>query len=86
MTHPQGTTILVLGILSLALCQILGPVAWIMGNKTLREIDTSGYYYENRGQVNAGKICGMIATILMIVVVVVYALIIGFAIVMSAVN
>ena len=37
--HPQGTTILVLGILSLVVCGILGPFAWSMGNKALREIN-----------------------------------------------
>ena len=37
--HPQGTTILVLGILSLVVCQLLGPVAWVMGNNAIAEID-----------------------------------------------
>lgn len=64
LTHPQGTTILVLGILSLVVCGLLGPFAWSMGGKALREIDTSGQPYENRGMVQAGKICGMIGTIL----------------------
>ena len=31
--HPQGTTILVLGILSIVVCGLLAPVAWGMGNK-----------------------------------------------------
>ena len=39
--HPQGTTILVLGILGLVSCQILGVVAWVMGNNALREIDAN---------------------------------------------
>ncbi len=68
--HPQGTTILVLGILSLVVCQILGPFAWSMGSKALEEIDGSGRSYTNRGNVVAGKICGMISTILLIVSVV----------------
>ncbi|MFI7124668.1 DUF4190 domain-containing protein [Nonomuraea sp. NPDC050153] len=66
-THPQGTTILVLGILSLVVCTILGPFAWSMGNKVLREIDGSGYYFENRGMVQAGRICGIVSSILMMV-------------------
>src|SRR6476661_8285152 len=56
--HPQGTTVLVLGILSLAVCGILGPFAWSMGNKALREIDGSGRAYTNRGNIVAGRICG----------------------------
>ena len=35
----QATTILVLGILSLVVCQILGPIAWVMGNNELAGID-----------------------------------------------
>ncbi|MEU1392570.1 MULTISPECIES: DUF4190 domain-containing protein [unclassified Nonomuraea] len=65
-SHPNGTTILVLGILSLVVCGILGPFAWSMGNKALKEIDGSGYAYDNRGAVQAGRICGMIASILLI--------------------
>src|SRR5689334_13201183 len=37
---PRGTTILVLGILSLVLCSLLGPVAWAMGNEELRRLDS----------------------------------------------
>src|SRR6188472_2379931 len=66
--HPQGTTILVLGILSLVVCGILGPFAWSMGSKALREIDANPAPCTNRGSVAAGKICGMIASIILIVV------------------
>ncbi|GAA1651037.1 hypothetical protein GCM10009733_055080 [Nonomuraea maheshkhaliensis] len=65
-SHPNGTTILVLGILSLVVCSFIGPFAWSMGNKALREIDDSGYFYENRGHVQAGRICGMISSALLI--------------------
>lgn len=64
--HPQGTLILVLGILSLVVCQILGPVAWVMGNTALREIDAAPGTYKNRGNVQAGRICGMVSTALLV--------------------
>ncbi|MGH9112053.1 MAG: DUF4190 domain-containing protein [Acidimicrobiales bacterium] len=64
--HPQGTTILVLGILSLVICGILGPVAWVMGSNALAEIDRNPTVYGNRGSVAAGRICGIIATCLLI--------------------
>ncbi|MFI7612590.1 DUF4190 domain-containing protein [Nonomuraea terrae] len=64
-THPNGTTILVLGILSLVICSFLGPFAWAMGNRALREIDASGYFFDNRGQVQAGRVCGIISTVLL---------------------
>ena len=79
--HPDGTTILVLGILSLVVCGILGPFAWNMGNKALREMNANpGVVYRNRGNVTAGRICGMIASILMIVGVAFFALIALFAV------
>lgn len=63
--HPQATTVLILGILGLVLCQVLSPFAWSMGNRVLREIDASGGQVGGRGQVNAGRICGIIGTILL---------------------
>jgi hypothetical protein len=64
--HPQGTTILVLGILSILCCGLLGPVAWIMGNKALAEIDAQPYAYSNRGNVQAGRIIGIVSSVLLI--------------------
>ena len=70
--HPQGTTILVLGIVGLALTFIcgfgalLGPFAWAMGTKALREIDSNpSVTYTNRGNVSAGRILGIITTALL---------------------
>jgi hypothetical protein len=79
--HPQGTTILVLGILSLVVCGILGPFAWSMGNNALKEMDAQpGVMWTNRGNVTAGRICGMIASIILIVAAVGFVvLIIGAA-------
>ena len=78
--HPQGTTILVLGILGLVVCSPLGIAAWVMGNKAMREINADpNTTYTNRGQVNAGRICGIVATCLLILglVIVVIAAIAG---------
>ena len=60
--HPDGTTVLILGILSLVVCGLLGPFAWSRGTKVLREIDAQPGVYGNRGNVAAGRICGMIAS------------------------
>ncbi len=75
--HPNGTTILVLGILGLACCGLLGPIAWIMGNTAMREIDSSPGSYSNRGTVNAGRICGIVATAFLILTVLIYVIAIG---------
>jgi hypothetical protein len=69
--HPQGTTILVLGILSLVVCQLLGPVAWVMGNNAIAEIDRNPTAYSNRGSVQAGRICGIVSSVIVIVSVVI---------------
>lgn len=64
--HPQTTTVLILGILSLVLCQFLGPVAWVMGRRARDEIDASQGTIGGRGLVNAGYICGIVATCLLV--------------------
>ncbi len=68
--HPQATTILVLGILGLVFCQLFAPVAWFLGRKALAEIDASGGAIGGRSNVKAGYICGVIGTILMLLVVI----------------
>jgi uncharacterized membrane protein YjgN (DUF898 family) len=77
--HPQGTTILVLGILSLVVCGVLGPFAWSMGNKALREMDAGAAVWSNRGNVNAGRVCGIISTCLILAAVMFFVVIIAIA-------
>ncbi|MDH4169818.1 MAG: DUF4190 domain-containing protein [Acidimicrobiia bacterium] len=67
VNHPQGTTILVLGILGLVVCGLLGPFAWSMGNNALRQIDANPQAYRNRASVAAGRICGIIATVFLVI-------------------
>jgi len=63
--HPKGTTVLVLGIVSLVVCGIIiGPIAFIQGNKALREIDANPAAYTNRQNVVIGRILGIIGTVL----------------------
>jgi len=61
----RGALVLVLGILSIVLCQLLGPFAWIMGKGDLAKMDAGQMDAEGRGLTQAGKICGMIGTILL---------------------
>lgn len=62
--HPQATTVLILGILGLIMCQVLSPFAWVMGNRVVREIDASGGAIGGRSSANAGRICGIVGTVL----------------------
>ena len=72
MKPHRATLILVLGILGLVTqCFPLGIAAWIMGNKDLKEMDAGTMDPSGRSNTNAGRICGMIATILLIIGVVV---------------
>ena len=63
--ESQATTILVLGILGVICCAPLGIAAWIMGNKELEAIDAGRRNPENRGTANAGRIIGIVATVLL---------------------
>ncbi len=60
----QATMILILGILGLLLCQVLSPIAWIMGNRELRAIDGGIRPPSNRDQARIGQILGIIGTVL----------------------
>jgi hypothetical protein len=77
MKPHRGTLILVLGILGLVICGPLGIAAWIMGNGDLKEIDAGAMDASGRSLTNAGRICGIIATILLIISVVVLIVIFG---------
>ena len=63
--HPQAGTTLVLGILGLVVCGVLAPFAWSMGNRVLREIDASQGHLGGRSSANAGRIMGIVGTVLL---------------------
>lgn len=63
--HPKAATVLILGILSFALCQVLAPFAWVIGRRTLREIDASGGRWGARSQVQVGYVLGIVGSILL---------------------
>ena len=68
---------LVLGILSITVCQFLGPVAWIMGNRVQSEIDRTPELYGNRGNVVAGRVCGIIGTAILSLYVLIFLVILA---------
>ena len=82
--HPQTTLILVLGICSLVLCQVLGPFAWVMGNKAIREIDAARGQYSGRDTVNIGRILGAVATVLLVLGILVLVAVIVVAVVVES--
>jgi hypothetical protein len=67
-TPHRGVLILVLGILGWAFgCFLVGAFAWVMGNKDLREMDQGRMDPSGRGLTQAGRILGMIQTLLTLV-------------------
>jgi len=71
--HPQATLVLILGILSIVICSLIGPFAWVLGKRAVREIDASGGTLSGRTQAQVGYIMGMIVTILLIIGIAVLA-------------
>lgn len=76
--YPEGSesqTALWLGIVGLVgglLCGfliLLSPAAWIVGQKEITAIDAGRRDPTNRGQANAGRIMGIIGTVLLILAI-----------------
>ena len=80
----QATTVLVLGILGIVICEVLGPFAWSMGNKEMQAIDAGRRPPENRGTANAGKILGIVSTVLLAIGIVFIVLIVIGTVTFSA--
>jgi hypothetical protein len=64
--HPQGTLILIFGILGIFIT-IFAPIAWYMGNKAKKEIAASGIHYTNESNISIGRMLGKIFTIIALV-------------------
>ena len=79
MKPHRGTLVLVFGILGLVFCAPLGIAAWVMGGNDLKEMAAGTMDPAGRDNTNAGKICGMIATILLILGCVIGFLMIALA-------
>ncbi|HEY8203345.1 MAG TPA: hypothetical protein VIF81_01335 [Pyrinomonadaceae bacterium] len=76
MKAHRGVSILVSGILGLVLCQLFGIAAWTMGNADLKEMDEGRMDSGGRDLTKAGRICGMVATGILIFQFVVFLIVI----------
>jgi len=76
----RGGVVLTLGILSLVLCALLGPFAWMMGKGDLAKMASGRMDTRDQGITKAGMICGIIGTIFLIIAVLfgLFALLTGF--------
>ena len=67
-----------LGILGVVLCQVLGPFAWVIGKRTLGEIDASHGRLGGRGQAQAGYVLGIVGTVLLVLSVLAILIYVAF--------
>jgi hypothetical protein len=68
----RGSLILVFGILSIvmgAIGLVLGPIAWIMGHQDMAEIQAGRMDPDGESSTNAGRICGIVGTVLNVVLI-----------------
>src|SRR5262245_21371122 len=82
--HREATTVLVLGIVAMAVGGVVGPIAWVMGNRVVREIDASGGALGGRSEAQVGRVLGIVTTAflalgLLVAVGVVIAALVGVA-------
>jgi hypothetical protein len=83
--HPEANKALVLGIVGLAgglacyLPILVSPVAWVIGHRVVREIDSMPFPQSGRGEARAGMILGIIGTCILGVGVLLLILLLGLA-------
>ena len=72
-SHPSSTTALVLGLVALGGIMLCGgitlplsPFAWWLGGKAVKEIDANPGAYSGRDQAQAGRIMGIVGTVLLV--------------------
>ena len=61
----------IIGLVGIVFCGgitlVLSPFAWAIGRKSVREIDANPGRFGGRDKANAGKIMGIIGTVLLII-------------------
>lgn len=67
--------VLFFGALSIFCCGALGPVAWALGKRALDQIEASGGAYGGRAQVMVGYMLGIVGTVLMVIMAILFILV-----------
>jgi hypothetical protein len=68
MRPHRGGMILMYGTLGLIVCPLLGISAWLMGTADLKEMNAHRMDSSGRNLTNAGRILGIIGTILFLAI------------------
>jgi hypothetical protein len=75
LTPHRGGALLTVGILGLVLCPpILGPMAWVMANSDLAQMQAGRMDARGEGMTRAGQVLGIIATIVGVLMVLIFFL------------
>ena len=70
--HPKATTALVLGLVGILgglTCYLplaLGPWAWVIGRRAVKEIDADPQRFGGRSQAMTGYVLGIVCTVLLV--------------------
>lgn len=67
MKPHRGILILGYGLLAFLFCPFFGIAAWVMGTRDLQEMERGRMDPTGRNLTKLGRICGVIATLLIIV-------------------
>lgn len=84
--HSGATVAFVVGMISVMMLPLLGPVAWILGRNAVREIDASTDPYRNRALAVAGMVLGIVGTVILVLLVLALIGIVVFVVLAASSN
>ena len=84
--HPQGTLVLVLGIVGVVAAGICAPFAWYLGSRALKDIRRTGVHYVNEQNIVVGRVLGMVMTILALIALVFFGTLAVLLVITAAVT
>ena len=73
----QAVLALVLGIIGVFVFQVVAPAAWVIGSREIQAIDAGRRNPEDRGVAVAGKILGIIGTVILALIVLFFILVLA---------
>lgn len=68
--HPDAVTVLALGVASVVVLPLVGPVAWVMGSRVRKDIAASPGRWSGDDLVSVGYVLGIIGSVLCLLFVV----------------
>ena len=85
--HPTATSAFAIGLIGLlgilfcgGITLMLSPFAWVLGIRAVREIDLTPDSYSGRDLAMAGKVMGIVGTVLLVVEVIVVVVFVSWLI------